>query len=496
MKRTLCALLAVALLGVGCGRNKQKSSLGEGKTLTILCGAGIRPAMEPIKAGFEAEYGCNVNVMYAGSGTLLGQLQAGVEADLYLPGDIWFIRQARDKDLVEDHRTLAWFVPVIAVQKGNPKGIKGLEDLAGDDVAVGLGKADACAIGNVSAEVLSAAGLKDKVSADFEAMTVNRLANQVQIKALDAAIIWDATAAQYPNDIETVALEDGNFHAVPMAIGVLKQSAQKELAESFVDFAAGKAGAKRFRKNHYQVPGKSLRIACGSSFRPATEDLARLFEKETGCETFRNYGGSGTVLLQMEESKEGDIYICHDPFAYICVDKGISEKWHTVAHIEPTIAVLKDNPKNVKGLEDLLREDLALGLPHRSRSTRGYILWAMLQKHGMAKAMSKRKFFESRTHDLINQLTLNTIDVAVLWDAPVKAMPEFEAVPIENRFKIDAVTSATTGRTYSIRNVKVTVVRINFSKEPLLAAQFARTCLSEGGRKILEKHRFTIPEMP
>jgi molybdate transport system substrate-binding protein len=132
MNRTLCALLAVALTGTCCGRKGREAPIGEGKTLTILCGAGIRPAMEPIKAGFEAEQGCAVNVVYAGSGTLLGQLQAGVEADLYLPGDIWFIHQARDKGLVEAHRTLAWFVPVIAVQKGNPKGIKGLQDLAGD----------------------------------------------------------------------------------------------------------------------------------------------------------------------------------------------------------------------------------------------------------------------------------------------------------------------------------------------------------------------------
>lgn len=496
MKRILYLCLAMALMGGGCGRMGEQPATGTGRTLTVLCGAGIRPAMESIKAGFEAESGCTVKVMYAGSGTLLGQLQAGVEADLYLPGDIWFIQQAKDRKMIAEHRNLAWFVPVIAVQKGNPEGIKNLNDLARDDVSVGLGKVDACAIGNVSAEILEATGIQEKINADFEGMTVNRLANQVKIKALDAAIIWDATAAQYPDDIDVVALEDGFFHAVPMAIGVLRQSSQKELAASLVDFAAGKQGAKLFRDNHYRVPGESIRIGSGSSFRPATEDLARLFEATTGCKTLRNYGGSGTVLLQIEESKEGDIYICHDPFAYTCEDKGISDKWHTIAYIEPTIAVLKGNPKNVKGLEDLLREDLAPGLPHRTRSTRGYILWTILKKHGMADAMSKRKFFESRTHALINQLTLNTIDVAVLWDAPVKAMPEFEAVAIDDKFKVDAITSATSGRTYSLRNVKVTVVRLNLSKDPLMTAQFAKVCLSEEGRKILEKHCFTLPETP
>jgi len=41
--------------------------------------------------------------------------------------------------------------------------------------------------------------------------------------------------------------------------------------------------------------------------------------------------------------------------------------------------------------------------------------------------------------------------------------------------------------------VKVTLVRLKFSKEPLLAAQFAKICLSEEGRAILKKHGFDLP---
>ena len=449
--------------------------------------------MEPIKAEFEKRNGCTVRVNYAGSGTLFGGLQAGAEADLYLPGDAWYIRKAEEKDLIDSHRVVAWFVPVIAVQKGNPSGIKELKDLAREGLTVGLGKPEACAIGNVSSNLLSAAGLKDQVEATFEALTVNRLANQVKLKALDSAVVWDATAKQYPEDLDQVAIEDGNSHAVALAMGVLNQSKNKALAQELADFAASDFGAKCFRENHYQVAGKKLRVGCGSSMRPAVEDLAKLFQERTGCEVLRDYGGSGTVLLQLEESKEGDIYICHDPFAYVCEVKKISERWHTIAHLRPTLAVLEGNPKKVTGLKDLLREDLKIGLPHREYSTRGKILWAVLKEHGFAEEMEKRKFFESRTHDLINQLKLKTVDIAVLWDAPVKAMPEFEAVPIEEQYEVDAITSATSGKSYSIKNVKVTVVRLNFSKEPLLAAQFARLCLSPAGREILERHCFSLP---
>ncbi|MFW6107219.1 MAG: extracellular solute-binding protein [bacterium] len=484
----LLAALALAALAAGCGERTPR-----GGELHILCGAGIRPAMEPIKAAFEEEYDCTVSVNYAGSGTHIGSLQAGTEADLFLPGDAWWVHKAADMGLVESSEVVAWFVPVIAVQKGNPEGIESLEDLGRERrLAVGLGKADACAVGNVSQQLLEEAGVE--VKADFEALTVNRLANQVKIGAIDAAIVWDATAKQYPEDITMVELDDPYFHAVPLAMGILSGSKNKELAREFADFAASETGAQAFRENHYLVTGKRLRVGCGASMRPPVEDLSKLFEERYGVEVLRDYGGSGTVLLHIEESKEGDVYICHDPFAYLCEDKGIAEKWHTVAYLHPVLAVQEGNPEGVQGLKDLLRDDLAVGLSHREYSTRGRILWTIFRKHGMAEEMARRDFFEERTHTLVNQLKLGAVDVATLWDAPARAMDEIEVVPIEEEYLVDAVTSPTSGRTYSLEHVKVTVVRLNFSKEPILAAQFARLCLSDEGRAILEKHCFTLPE--
>jgi len=484
--------LLVMSLAVACGCGEKPSGPGGG--LTVLCGAGIRPAMEPIKAAFEKANGCTVRVTYAGSGTLLGSLQAGVDADLYLPGDAWWVDKARDAGLVDEQTTVAWFVPVIAVQKGNPKKITSLSDLARDDVTVGLGKAEACAVGNVAARLLAASSPAVKVEPRFEALTVNRLADQVKLEALDAAIIWDAIAKQYQDDIDVVMPEDANYHAVALAIGVLSNSANKDRARAFAAFAAGERGAAAFRENHYRVPGKRLRMGCGSSMRPPFEELAALFTQRTGCEVLRDYGSSGTVLLQIEESKEGDVYVCHDPFAYVCEDRGISERWHTIAYLHPTLAVQKGNPKAVKGFGDLLRDDLNVGLSHREYSTRGRILWVMFREHGMAEAMKKRKVFEERTHTLVNQLKLGAVDVATLWDAPAKAMEEIDVVSIEDEYKVDAVTSATSGRTYSIEHVKVTVVRLKFSAEPLLAAQFAKLCSSDEGRAILTKHCFDLPE--
>ena len=112
-------------------------------------------------------------------------------------------------------------------------------------------------------------------------------------------------------------------------------------------------------------------------------------QEQTGCEVLRDYGGSGIVLNHIQETKEGDVYICHDPFAYMCEDRKLSQRWHAIAYLHPILAVQKGNPKNVKGLKDLLRDDLKIGLSHRKYSTRGKILWIMFRENGMAEETIK-----------------------------------------------------------------------------------------------------------
>ena len=236
----------------------------------------------------------------------------------------------------------------------------------------------------------------------------------------------------------------------------------------------------------------------GGSFRKPVNELADLFEHLTGRRVTRTFAGSGELLLQMEQARQGDVYICHDPYAALATEKGMARRFHTVAYLHPTIAVRKGNPKGVKGLMDLLRPDLKVGLPHRRYSTCGQITWATLRKHGLYEKMDARKPFETRSSgDLANQLELGSIDAAVMWDAIARSLPDdIDLVPIEEKYRLDAVTSATSGRSYPVRDVKVTVVELTFAKEPLLAAQFARLAASEKGKTIWKRHHFDLRPLP
>ena len=60
-------------------------------------------------------------------------------------------------------------------------------------------------------------------------------------------------------------------------------------------------------------PTKTVSAFVGSASKPPMEEAALVFEQATGIHVYANYGGSGTMLAQIELSRSGDIYIPGSP---------------------------------------------------------------------------------------------------------------------------------------------------------------------------------------
>jgi len=242
------ALCVLALLLVGCHGATEKPKL------LVHCGAGLRPPMAEAAEQFGRRHGVMVECDYAGSEILLSRVKLARQGDLYMPGDLSYVDQARDAGLIADSKTVCYFVPVILVQQGNPKGIRNLSDLVQSGIRLGLGDPHACAIGRQSAQLFAKNQIAEADlgrSVVMHALTVNELGNSVKLKALDATIVWDAVAASYAPDAETVAIppERNVISTVPAA--VLTCSREPELAGRFLEFLTSADGAAIFRKHHY-----------------------------------------------------------------------------------------------------------------------------------------------------------------------------------------------------------------------------------------------------
>jgi len=230
-------------------------------TLYLYCGAGIRlPVAEAVEA-FHAQTGIAVECDFAGSGILISRIKASRRGDLYMPGDAKYVDLAAKDGLIASRRDVCFFIPVILVRKGNPKGIRSLADLAKPGTELGLGDPRACAIGEVCEKLFE----KNAVPLDavkkntaFLSLTVNELGIQIKTGKLDAAIVWDAIAAQYADSGEILAIPPEQTIITTVPIAVLKVSTQPELAGRFADFLVSDAGQAFFRKHHFTTtaPGR------------------------------------------------------------------------------------------------------------------------------------------------------------------------------------------------------------------------------------------------
>ncbi len=257
MTRSRLLAIAALVLFVSCAFLAFRGDAPE-KGLFLYCGAGLRPAMEDLRADFTQRTGVPVLVSYAGSGCLLSMLTFARSGDLYMPGERYYVDQAIADGHVKEDVTAAYFVAVVMVQKGNPKGIHSLRDLAREDVRVGIGHPDSVACGLVAKKILEKAGLWDAVKANIDARgaytgAAMELSNALSLKALDAAINWDAMAFPVLQDVEILTLPREQNIDVPVPLAVLTWSRQRDAADQFVEFALSAAGRAHFAEHGYHT---------------------------------------------------------------------------------------------------------------------------------------------------------------------------------------------------------------------------------------------------
>jgi molybdate transport system substrate-binding protein len=250
----LTGLVAAAL--IGCKGEKPKGSQTEPKELLLYCGAGIRPPVEEMTKAFEREHGVKIVTDYAGSEVLLSRLKLARKGDLYMPGDKHYVDQAAQEGMILSEKPVCYFVPTILVRKDNPKNIIGLKDLTKEGVKIGLGDAQACAIGRKTKQVFIKNGIPwEQVEKNlaFQSMTVNELGMQIQAGSLDAVIVWDAIAGYYSEYGTRIPIPQEQNVISTVEVGVLSFTRNRSVAEQFMQFAASDRGRDIFREHNYTV---------------------------------------------------------------------------------------------------------------------------------------------------------------------------------------------------------------------------------------------------
>jgi molybdenum ABC transporter molybdate-binding protein len=415
-------VISLIILFAACSGNKDKEAL------VLYCAAGIKPPIEKIAREYSEEYGVDINIQYGGSGTLLSNIRISQSGDLFLAADESYIDEASKYGLIAENQPLAIITPVIAVKKGNPKKINGINDLTDNDIRYALGNPDAASIGKHTRIIFENMGIWDKIKAQVTVMkpTVNDVANDIRIGSVDAGIIWNSTAAQYKDiDILNPGLfSEYNKH---VCIGVLNTSEQPTEALRFMRYLSSRdKGNQVFSENGF-VPIKgdkwekkpSIVFFSGGVNRVAIEETIKEFEDREGVDVTRVYNGCGILVSQMKAGQQPDAYLSCD----VSFMTQVEDRFTNIADISKTdivIAVQKDNPKNITQLKDLQKRDMRLGACNPKQSALGALTQNMLKDMGLWEGVVKNIYSQTPTADLlVNQLRTGSLDAVIVYRANV-----------------------------------------------------------------------------
>ena len=140
---------------------------------------------------------------------------------------------------------------LIAVQRGNPRGIESLADLGADGLKLGVANAEQSALGALTKWMLAGAGLLEPVMKNVRSQTptADLLVNQLRTETLDAVIVYEANIAQVREHLDIVRIDLPTAKAI-QPFAVAKYSQYPRLTQRLLD-----AIASAESQSHYESSG-------------------------------------------------------------------------------------------------------------------------------------------------------------------------------------------------------------------------------------------------
>jgi molybdate transport system substrate-binding protein len=247
----LAALLAVAALALaGCGGDDGGGSGAAPGEIKVFAAASLTAAFTKIGEDFTAANGgTKVTFNFAGSQALATQIQQSAPADVFASADI--PNMDKVKDLVGTPRNLASNQLQIVVERGNPKNLQGLDDLANADLKVVLAAPEVPA-GKYAAEALGKAGVTVKPVSQED--NVKAVVTKVSLGEADAGIVYVTDVTAGGDKVEGVDIPEDENVTATYPIATVKASQAPDKAQAFVDLVLSAEGQQVLKEYGFLPP--------------------------------------------------------------------------------------------------------------------------------------------------------------------------------------------------------------------------------------------------
>ena len=248
VRRISIVLASVGLVAVACGgvgsRPAASPSVPQvSGSLTVLAAASLTDAFTTIGDQLHRKYpGIATTFSFAGSATLVAQIQQGAPADVFASADQPNMQKLVDGGLADGQPAVFTQNRLqIVVQAGNPKKIAGLADLANPNLVVDL-CAPAVPCGSYATQAFARAGVK--VTPKSQEQDVKSVVTRVSLGEADAGIVYTTDVKAGGTTVQGVDIPADQNVIATYPIVRVKGTRNPVTASAFIDWVVGATGQK------------------------------------------------------------------------------------------------------------------------------------------------------------------------------------------------------------------------------------------------------------
>jgi molybdate transport system substrate-binding protein len=244
--RVVLAFAAVLLAACGSSSGNASTSPSLSGTVSVFAAASLTAAFNALGTDFQgANSGVTMKFNFAGTPTLVTQIEQGAPADVFASADTTNMDKLKgDGFTAGTPHVFARNKLEIVVARGNPKGITGLADLAKPGV-IYITEAPTVPAGKYALQALKMAGVT--VTPKSLETDVRSVVSKIELGEADAGIVYTTDVTAAGSKVTGVPIPDANNVIATYPIVAVKATTNAAVANAFVAYVLSATGQAKLQ---------------------------------------------------------------------------------------------------------------------------------------------------------------------------------------------------------------------------------------------------------
>src|SRR6266852_862054 len=240
--RVVFAFAAVLLAACGSSAgNASTSATPLSGTVSVFAAASLTAAFNAFGTDFQgANSGVTVKLNFAGTPTLVTQIEQGAPADVFASADTTNMDKLKgDGFTAGTPQVFARNQLEIVVAPGNPKGITGLADLAKPGV-IYITEGPTVPAGKYSLQALAKASVK--VTPKSLETDVKSVISKIELGEADAGIVYTTDVSAASGKVQGIPIPDAYNVIATYPLVAVKDTKNVDVANAFIAYVLSARG--------------------------------------------------------------------------------------------------------------------------------------------------------------------------------------------------------------------------------------------------------------